>query len=349
VFFNGWEKSLALIRGSVKLLVMIRPFQLRDLALVRRLGERGVLLQAEAALIANPQPVRNALLNKLVGRGYETFVWRSDDRGAAAIVQLNRVCTEPSAHLVFLGADTGRPKNDERTAIDEDVWLSVLDQTVIQSGYRGVHNLIAEVDENGPELPILRRAGFAVYTRQDIWIADDPVSGGSRVSLQARKSVDDWDIQVLYSNIVPGLIHAVEPNPPIQYGMNFVLHERDGLAAFIHLNPGPIADWMRILIHPNAHTKPKDVIKAALHLKQPSTRHPVYCCVRRYQSWLHGSLAKAGFRLWGSQAVMVRHIAQQAKTRAKVASGVLEAQPVTGSTPLIRGFSGKDGKTNQNQ
>ena len=29
----------------------------------------------------------------------------------------------------------------------------------------------AETDERGPELPVLRRSGFAVYTRQDISVS----------------------------------------------------------------------------------------------------------------------------------------------------------------------------------
>ena len=49
----------------------------------------------------------------------------------------------------------------------------LLDQAVSEVGKYGIHSLVAEVDENGPELPILRRAGFAVYTRQDIWVLDD--------------------------------------------------------------------------------------------------------------------------------------------------------------------------------
>ena len=49
----------------------------------------------------------------------------------------------------------------------------LLDQAVAEVGQNGIHSLVAEADESGPELPILRRAGFAVYTRQDIWLLAD--------------------------------------------------------------------------------------------------------------------------------------------------------------------------------
>jgi hypothetical protein len=41
---------------------------------------------------------------------------------------------------------------------------------VVEAGQRGIHSLVAEVDEVSDELPVLRRAGFVVYTRQDVWV-----------------------------------------------------------------------------------------------------------------------------------------------------------------------------------
>lgn len=323
---------------------MIRPFHLGDLTLVHRLGEKGVVFQTQTALTSIPHPVRRAIVHMLIGGRYSTYVWKSDQRNAAGFAQLSWQNHNTSAHLACLGTEIYDVDPDEQSKIDEEIWLSLLEDLTSEAGRRGFHNLIAEATEDGSELPVLRQAGFAVYTRQDIWICDRPNSADRIDLLETRRPVDDWDISVLYSNIIPGLIQSVEPTPPLDYGQNWILREDGELVALVHIFDGPVASWMRLLIHPNARTSPKLIIEAALQQKEPSLDHPIYCCVRRYQSWLQVSLAKAGFRSWGSQAVMVKHIVQHAQKQEPIRKGVLEAQTVPGSTPLIQGFSQPNGR-----
>jgi hypothetical protein len=327
-------------------LEMIRPFNLRDLALVHRLTEQGILLHAEAALTSSPHPLRSALINMLVGGQYRTYVWKSKDRESAAFVQVRCESGCPSAQIVFMGTDGADLEEDGRE-LNEDIWLSVLDDLVAEVGRRGTHNLVAEVSEIGPELPILRRSGFAVYTRQDIWVCNQyKQTNGQAEILTPRKSVDDWDIQLLYANNVPRLIQLVEPNLPLESGQSWILREDGELAALIHLHEGRVASWLRLLIHPNANTQAEDIISASLAIKPPSAEHPVYCCVRRYQSWLQTGLEQAGFQHWGSQAVMVKHIAQPMVTKA-AASGVLDTQAIPSSSTLVQGFSHPTGNGRQ--
>lgn len=316
---------------------MIRPFHLRDLALVYRLSERGVVFQTQAALTSVPHPVRRALAHMLVGGRYSTYVWKSDGRDAAAFIQLGWQGGNSSAHLVSLGVESPDPESGEGK-IDEGIWLSIFDQLAEEAGQLGVYHLVAEAAEDGPELPVLRKAGFAVYTRQDIWVCDQAIAEEGGEQLQPRQSVDDWDINVLYANTVPGLIHSVEPSPPLESGQNWILREGQELAAFINIEKGEVASWMRVFIHPNASTKPTEIIKAAIRTIPPSVDQPMYCCVRRYQSWVLGPLAKAGFKPFGSQAVLVKHLVQPIRSPVPATRPVLEAQAVTGSTPLIRGI-----------
>lgn len=314
---------------------MIRPFQLRDLGLVRRLGERGVVFQTQDALTTVPHPVRDALAKMLVGGG-STYVWRSKEPGAAAFVQLNVAEGKANAHLACIGLEVHDPSSD---ATEEDIWLPLLEQLAEVAGSKGVHNLIAEADEDSHVMPLLRQAGFVVYTRQDIWINDQGVDDEPGEELIERQSVDDWDISVLYSSIVPGMIQSVEPGPPLQTGRNWVLREEGELAAYVHVHSGDVADWMRLFIHPNARTTPRSIIAATLRAQSPKPDHPLYCCVRRYQSWLLSALEKSGFRPWGSQAVMVKHIVQQVKSSAPEVNNVIEPKPVPGSSTLIQGLS----------
>jgi hypothetical protein len=322
---------------------MIRPFQLRDLGLIRRLGERGVVFQTQNALTSVPHPVRYALANMLVGGG-STYVWRSKQPNASGYAQLNSAEARANAYLANVGLEIHESASE---VPDEDVWLPLLEQLIEVAGRKGVNNLIAEADEDGPQLPLLRRAGFVVYTRQDIWINDQGVGRQSGELLVERQSVDDWDVSVLYSSIVPGMIQSVEPSPPLQSGRNWLLREEGELTAYIHIDSGTVADWMRLFIHPNARTKPTKIIEAALTTQTATVEHPIYCCVRRYQSWLLGALERSGFRPWGSQAVMVKHIVQRVDSPAPGLENVLEPNTVPGSTTFIQGFS--QGETRNGQ
>lgn len=334
---------------------MIRSFQLRDWALVRRLSEQGVSLHSESALTDRLQPLRGALVNMLVGGDFPTFVWKAEKGSASGFIQLYLEEERQRAHILYLsptvdaGARSLRMDHDKavQNGVDGAVWLPLLDQAVIEVGQQGVHSLVAEVSELGGELPVLRRAGFAVYTRQDIWVLN---VGETAVNpdppLRPREVADDWDIQLLYSNTVPRLVQLVEPVPRLGDGEGWVLREEDELAAFIHIHNGPRATWLRLFIHPNVEARVDEIVKAALSVNPPSEDHPVYCCVRRYQSWIQNALERHGFAFWGSQAVMVKHTVQHLQRPLRDLATVLEKQAVSAPAPMIQRWQRKPNTNN---
>jgi hypothetical protein len=334
---------------------MIRPFTLRDLALVHRLSEHAVSLHTESALTHNPHPVRDALFS-MIGGDYPTFVWKSDDRDAAGFIQLHVPEESARAHIFFLGTTLGAlsegtiASNGNQSVIgaNANAWLGLLDQAVVEIGLRGIHSLVAEVSETGHELPILRRAGFAVYTRQDIWVLEHVNADSRRLqALNLRQPADDWDIQILYANTVPRLVQLVEPLPPLHSGEGWVLREDGELMAFIHLYRGGLGSWLRLFIHPHAELRVDEIVMEALHRVKPVVAQPVFCCVRRYQSWLQGSLNRVGFSLWGSQAVMVKHTVKHQQRPLTDVTAVIEAPGIPASAPLVRQYRrmNNNGKT----
>ncbi len=339
---------------------MIRPFNLRDLPLVHRLSEHGVSLHMESALTKNLHPTRGALFS-LVGGDFPTYVWKSDKNGLAGFIQLFLDEESVHAHILYLSStvDHNQAKGTAETAVsvtnnsannsngerpyqvNEDAWLPLLDQAVVEAGQRGLHTLVAEVDELSDELPVLRRAGFVVYTRQDVWVLADGQAAqaeGNKNILRPRKADDDWDIQLLYANTVPRLVQQVEPMPPLHDGSGWVLHEDNDLAAFVHVHVGPVATWMRLFIHPSAETQVDKIITAVVQQNPTAADRPIYCCVRRYQSWIQQALERSGFALWGSQAVMVKHIVQKATKPLTDLAAALEAQGISPTAPIIRPY-----------
>jgi len=325
---------------------MIRPFNLRDWALVHRLSEQGVLLHTESALTKNLHPVRDALFS-IVGGDFPTYVWKAERGNAAGFVQLYVEDDSQNVHLLYLSStadqitssegDNGSASGPSRV-INETVWLSLLDKAVVEAGRQGIQSLVAEVSETGAELPVLRRAGFAVYTRQDVWILTEAKNKRQEKILSPRQPTDDWEIQLLYANTVPRLVQLVEPMPPLYDGEGWVLRESDELTAFVHIRNGPVATWVRLFIHPNAEAQSDEIIAAALQINPPTSSHPVYCCVRRYQSWVQNALQRTGFRLWGSQAVMVKHTVHHLQKAVPDLAAVLEARGISPSAPLVQRY-----------
>lgn len=327
---------------------MVRPFDLRDLALVRRLGTQGVALHAVSALVDNLHPLRDALMSMFVGGEYPTFVWKQENGEGSGFVQLRILNSSPQAFVLYVSPSyalsdaeahvlNGVSLQDPQSSI----WLALLDQATIEAGQRGVHSVVAEVDELRPELVLLRQAGFAVYTRQDIWMVgrDERREIDSHtLVLDRRQQTDDWDIQLLYANMVPRLVQLVEPMPLLSEGETWVLRDSTELAAFVHMHRGPAAVWLRFFIHPDAEMDADDIVAAALDRAFERDAQVVYACIRRYESWLPSALERSGFQLKTSQAVMVRHTVHHIPRAMPETSVVMEGQRIPASSPLVRQY-----------
>jgi hypothetical protein len=289
----------------------------------------------------------------LVGGEYPTFVWKPDNGDRAGFLQLRIPNGANQAFVLYISPRCGEHEDGSSLPTgnglgdsilrspDCSVWLALLDEAVAGVGSRGVHHIIAEVDEHSSELQVLRRSGFAVYTRQDIWAvraADYRPQGMTTRSLTRRSQADEWDIQLLYANTVPRLVQIVEPLPSNGDGEGWVLRDGSDLAAFVNIRKGSVATWLRFFIHPEAEAEAEEIVAAALEVTFAREPELVYCCVRRYESWLPSALERSGFTLFGSQAVMVRHIVHHSPRVMPETSVALEGQRISASSPIIRNF-----------
>jgi hypothetical protein len=301
---------------------MIRPFDWRDVSLVRQLSEQGVCLDSIARLTRDNQPLQNALFAYLMpGTGAPTLIWR--DNGQAAIGQLRHRAGEEVARALFIS-----PVWSE----DHHGWLPLVERLAVEAGGRGGHNLIAEVDETSGEFEALRQAGFAIYARQSVWrLTGDVAVSMPSLTMRPAASADGIAITTLYSNIVPRLVQQVEPAPKPSHGYVF---ERDGeIIAFLDVKRGPLGIWVEPYLHPEAYDLSEAMLYSALHSLASANRagRPVYVCVRRYQDWLQEILQLANFESLGSQAVMVKRLV------ARVTEPLLKPLPaIEGQAPVIR-------------
>ncbi len=278
---------------------MIRPFDWRDVGLVRALSERGLCLDSATRLTRGTQPLQNALLGYLMpNSGSPTLIWK--DEGHQAFGQLKHRAGEERARALFIAPGW---------SIEPSGWLALVDQLAVEAGSRGGHNLLAEVDESSPEFEALRISGFAIYARQSIWRLDhDLAPTAPALPLRHAAKEDGPNTLALYNDIVPRLVQQVEPTP--EAGRGYVLERGNDLVAHLAVRRGPLGIWVDPVVHPEAYDLADEIMSSALHFLTTSNRagRPVYVNVRRYQDWLQEPLRMSGFVKVASQAVMVKRL-----------------------------------------
>ncbi len=290
---------------------MIRPFDLRDVPLLRQLRGYGVALDSRGALIEPHRPLRDAMLAYLIaGRGTPTFVLRSRQSGEVlqafgqlriqptfAQKSLREAGSRGQAHLITLAS---WPEEHESL-----IWAQMLDGLTVQAGRCGAHSVLAHVADDGPILESLRRADFAVYTRQEIWKLTGPIALTEEPSMRPEQAEDQWYIQLLIANTVPRLIQQIEQVD--QSGLGLVWMGDGHLLAYACVQRGPRGYWLQLYLHPQVDEYAQSIIQQVVAHLGPTPRAPLFCCVRRHQEWLSRPLEELGFETVGSQAVMVRH------------------------------------------
>ncbi len=277
---------------------MIRELDWRDLALLARVRDRGLCLDAQLAYTRGANALQHALLNPFIpGRSAVTLVSRNGDLDA--IGQCSMRSDRSNARLTFIGPED---------VLDHDSGVELLESLAYSAGERGAHNLVAEIDEDSPAFEALRRAGFAVYARQRIWELEQTTPGSVDPELEVWRLENSRDTdlaQSLYLDIVPGLVRQVEP-PPARDGRNLV-HVRDGeLLGYLDIQRGARGTWVQPFFHPAADDF---VALMSSYLSQAFHHRPLFVCVRSYQSWMGGPLERLGFRPAADQAVMVKRMA----------------------------------------
>lgn len=174
-----------------------------------------------------------------------------------------------------------------------------------QAGEWQAFHVIAEVDETSDVFPALRMTGFSVYAWQRVWDASllEKVEAGSGGDWRRMRSVDLHAVQSLHYQIVPQLLHPVEPAPNRVIG--FVHQE---MKCFASVTSGMYGMVLTPFIHPDENKVSQKIASLVSGLTDRGGR-PVYLNVRSYQAWLEPVLEDLGAKASARQAVMVKHLA----------------------------------------
>jgi hypothetical protein len=310
---------------------MIRPFDLLDVPLVAQLESQGTPLSSDV-LTRGTRPLHAALANffSLHSRGEYTLVMPNRPAG---FVQMRPRKTAPRAVVTFIAPGLAMGNGMV------EVWTQLLESLAVTAGDLGLHHLVAEVPEEGTEVSVLHRAGFAVFLRQDILRLKGAVlvHPSKEPSLRSCTDADLWGIQQLYLNTVPRLAQQAEVPPHIHHSgtaRGYVMEEGGEVVAYLEVWRGASGALFNTIVHPQAEQHARDVIAQGLALLGQRWSLPAYCSVRRYQEWLWDPLESLGFELCNSTAVMVKRLVVPSAEPERAPAHVLVQSKVT--TPIVR-------------
>ena len=276
----------------------IRPLALLDLPQLYRFRDEAVGLDT-ARTLTRGNPLSAARLLAYMNPARHVYGAIANGENESVLGGIIHSRDDAFAKLLYL-APLSNLSHPELPALIENLSM--------QAGGWGAFHVLAEVDEISDAFVPLRKAGFSVYAWQRMWEVSQVEEAGPRSDWTRVRSINLPAVQSLYYQIVPPLLHPVEPQPKTPLGWM----SNDGPKCYVSVAHGVYGIVLTPLIHPEATDVSAKL--AALISNLPDRRNrPVYVCVRSYQAWLEPVLADLGAKSGQRQAVMVKHLARLVK------------------------------------
>ncbi len=277
----------------------IRPLDLLDLPAIARY-RNDVLTLDTARALTRGHPLGAMGLLAYINPARHLYAATCNEDGSTLLGGIIHTRGETFAKLLYLAPSS---------KLDDPKLPELIEHLAAQAGEWRAFHVIAEVDETSDVFTALRKAGFSVYAWQRVWdVSGIGKTESSRGGEWRRvQSIDLPAAQSLHYQIVPQLLHPVDPAPARPNGL---IHP--GRRCFANVNYGVYGVMLAPLILPD-ETEVSDKI-VSLVARLPDRRgRSVYLNVRSYQAWLEPALEDLGAKAAPRQAVMVKHLARYVK------------------------------------
>lgn len=187
---------------------------------------------------------------------------------------------------------------------------ALIEHLSAEAGNWKAFHVLAEVDELSDAYSALRMAGFSVYAWQRMWNVShiQKTDAGQRSGWRRVRSVDLPAMQNLHYQIVPQLLHPVEPAPYRETGYVWT----ESMKSYTSISSGAYGIVLTPLVHPEETRVGQKLEELVSKLPERNGR-PVYLCVRSYQTWLEPVLEDLGATVAPRHAMMVKHLAHLIK------------------------------------
>lgn len=277
----------------------IRPLDLLDLPTIARY-RNDVLTLDSTRTLTRGHPLGAMGLLAYINPARHLYAAVKNQDGAVLLGGIIHTRGDTYAKLLYLAPSFN---------LNDPELPALIEHLAAQAGEWQAFHVIAEVDETSNVFMALRRSGFAVYAWQRVWDVSGigKTESGSHPGWRRARSVDLPAIQSLYYQIVPQLLHPVDPAPNRPNGF---IH-MDG-HCFANVNYGVYGVMLTPMILPSEDDVSGKVISLLGSLPDRRGR-PLYLNVRSYQAWLEPVLEDLGAKASQRQAVMVKYLARLVK------------------------------------
>jgi hypothetical protein len=314
--------------------VNIHPLRARDVLPTRALSSATELTAPNWPKTPpeNRRPTTLDLLSEaLLPRAGRARVGVAEDRG------------RPLAYVLVQPRSSGLVWDVERLAVsgDADVGVQLVrwacDEVLGRQGRR----VFLETPESGAGSEVASRSGFELCTRGAMYVrpaAETPFDKGDAVPARPRLRSDEMGLFQLYNAVVPAPVRAAEAldyeewaalhrgnkrwAPSLTGAQDYVWEMGSRLVGWMHIVYGDRAQFLTLLIHPQADAMAERMLRDALG--QLSTKVPVLVDAREYQGSVVGGLQQLGFALDHDYEVWVKQLAQRVP---EAATKAVTAQP----------------------
>jgi hypothetical protein len=278
----------------------IRPLDLLDIPIITRYRNDVLTLDSTRALTRG-QPLGAMGLLAYINPARHLYAAIANGGESALLGGVIHSRGESFAKLLYLAPSS---------RLDDRQLPALIEHLTAQAGEWKAFHVMAEVDETSDVFPALRMAGFSVYAWQKLWDVSliEKTETDHRQSWRRMQSVDLPAVQSLHYQIVPQLLHPVEPAPSRVLG--FVHSEN--MKCYASVTAGMYGIVLTPLIHPDEHQVSEKISALVASVPDRGGR-PVYLNVRSYQTWLEPVLEDLGAQASPRQAVMVKHLARLIK------------------------------------
>ncbi|CAG0955086.1 hypothetical protein ANAEL_00291 [Anaerolineales bacterium] len=275
----------------------IRPLDLLDLPIITRYRNDVITLDSARALTRG-HPLGAMGLLAYINPARHLYAAIANGGESALLGSVTHTRGDTFAKLLYLAPSS---------RLDDPQLPALIEHLAMQAGGWKAFHVTAEVDETSDVFPALRMAGFSVYAWQRLWDVTNigKTVSGSSGGWRRAQSVDLHAVQSLHYQIMPPLLHPVEPAPRRLTG--FV--HADNLKAYANVTAGIYGIVLTPLIHPDENNVSEKVAGLVSSLTDRGSR-PVYLVVRSYQTWLEPVLEDLGAKASPRQAVMAKHLAR---------------------------------------
>ncbi len=271
----------------------IRPLDILDLPIIARYRNAALTLDSARALTRG-HPLGAVGFLSYFNPARHLYSAVANGNGSDILGGIIHRRGETFAKLLYLSP---------MSQLDHPELPELIEHLAEQAGKWGTFHVIAELDETSHVFTALRRSGFSVYAWQRVWNVTHISRADSSPGWRRVRSVDLPAIQSLYHQIVPPLMHPVEPAPSRAVG--FVC--ADGMKGYAGITAGAQGVLLTPLIHPEV-TDVEPRLAALVNGLSDRRGKPVYMCVRSYQTWLEPALEDLGAQAATRQAVMVKRL-----------------------------------------